>query len=83
MYQLENEYGDQWSGDPTLKKPNYVAIDYMKKLEKSARESGIDIPLFHNNPNMWTRSWSKDFSNVGGELDVYGIDHYPECWSEY
>ena len=83
LYQLENEFGEQWSGDPVLKKPNYPAIEHMELLEKSARDSGIDIPLFHNNPNMWTRSWSKDFSNVGGELDVYGIDHYPECWSKF
>jgi hypothetical protein len=30
---------------------------------------------------MWTRSWSKDYSSTGSELDIYGLDHYPECWS--
>ncbi|KAI5782401.1 glycoside hydrolase family 35 protein [Peziza echinospora] len=81
LYQLENEYGEQWLGDPALKVPNRAGIEHMQLLEKSARESGVDVPLFHNNPNMWSRSWSKDYSSVGGELDMYGIDHYPECWS--
>ncbi|KAF6839324.1 glycosyl hydrolase family 35 [Colletotrichum musicola] len=80
FWQLENEYGVQFL-DPDLKTPNRSAINYMELLEYNHREWGIDVPFTGNNPNMWTRSWSKDYSNVGGELDVYGLDHYPACWT--
>ncbi|KAH7100287.1 glycoside hydrolase superfamily [Auriculariales sp. MPI-PUGE-AT-0066] len=80
LYQLENEYGAQWL-NPTAKTPNWPAIDYMEELEANARESGIDIPLYTNAPNMGGLSWSKDYSNVGGEQDIYGVDSYPNCWS--
>jgi hypothetical protein len=26
-------------------------------------------------------SWSKDFSNATGNVDVVGLDSYPSCWS--
>ncbi|PLB49336.1 putative beta-galactosidase [Aspergillus steynii IBT 23096] len=80
MWQIENEYGVQWL-DPDLKTPNETAINYMELLQDSHREWGIDVPLTHNNPNMRTRSWSKDYSSVGGEVDMYGLDHYPACWT--
>jgi hypothetical protein len=52
-------------------------------LEKCARDAGINVPLTHNNPNMNTKSWSKDYDTVraGGDVDIYGLDHYPSCWS--
>ncbi|TKA81502.1 hypothetical protein B0A49_00554 [Cryomyces minteri] len=81
QYQIENEYGQQWIGDPTLRVPNETAIDYMVLLEENARNNGIAIPLMHNNPNMYSRSWSKDWSNERGNVDVYGVDSYPACWS--
>ncbi|RDW75679.1 hypothetical protein BP5796_06500 [Coleophoma crateriformis] len=80
IYQIENEYGQQWINSAT-KTPNETAIAYMELLEASARSNGIDVPLVHNNPNMNTKSWSKDFSNEGGNVDIYGLDHYPSCWS--
>ncbi|KAH7217574.1 putative beta-galactosidase [Fusarium oxysporum] len=49
----------------------------MWQIENEARpETGTA-----NNPNMRTRSWSKDYGNVGGEVDMYGLDHYPACWT--
>ncbi|KAH8683399.1 glycoside hydrolase superfamily [Tricladium varicosporioides] len=80
IFQIENEYGNQWKSIAT-KTPNYPAIDYMELLEANARENGIDVPLIHNNPNMNSKSWSKDFSNEGGNVDIYAADHYPSCWS--
>ncbi|KAL0937067.1 glycosyl hydrolase family 35 [Colletotrichum truncatum] len=80
MWQLENEYPNQFT-NPDLKTPNQTAINYMELLESSHREWDIDVPFTANNPNMWSRSWSKDYSNVGGEVDVYGLDHYPACWT--
>ncbi|KAK2689356.1 hypothetical protein QWA68_011373 [Fusarium oxysporum] len=80
MWQIENEYGNQWL-DPETKKPNDTAIHYMELLEGKTRDWDIDVPFTANNPNMWTRSWSKDYGNVGGEVDMYGLDHYPACWT--
>ncbi|RKK85625.1 putative beta-galactosidase B [Fusarium oxysporum] len=80
MWQIENEYGNQWL-DPETKKPKNTAIHYMELLEGKTRDWDIDVPFTANNPNMWTRSWSKDYGNVGGEVDMYGLDHYPACWT--
>ncbi|OBT57300.1 hypothetical protein VE04_01746 [Pseudogymnoascus sp. 24MN13] len=80
IYQIENEFGNQWL-DRVKKIPDLVAIDYMELMEASARRNGIDVPLIHNNPNMNTKSWSKDYSNEGGNVDIYSADHYPSCWS--
>ncbi|EJD51752.1 hypothetical protein AURDEDRAFT_143037 [Auricularia subglabra TFB-10046 SS5] len=80
LYQLENEIGSQFR-DPVNKVPNPPSINYMIALEKNARAAGIDVPLFTNAPNARGRSWSKDYSNVGGEQDIYGLDSYPNCWS--
>ncbi|KAI9739337.1 MAG: hypothetical protein M1834_007550 [Cirrosporium novae-zelandiae] len=79
-YQIENEYGKQWLS--TSKKTlNESANAYMTMLEEIARENGIDIPLTHNDPNMNSKSWSKDFSNSTGNVDIAGLDSYPSCWS--
>ncbi|KAL4860886.1 glycoside hydrolase superfamily [Aspergillus spectabilis] len=80
MWQLENEYPNQWL-DRELKVPNQTAITYMELPQEKHREWNIDIPLTHNNPNMRSKAWSKDWSNVGGEVDIYGLDHYPACWT--
>ncbi|KAG5747128.1 hypothetical protein H9Q70_010184 [Fusarium xylarioides] len=80
MWQIENEYGNQWL-DPETKKPNNTAIHYMELLEGKTRDWDINVPFTANTPNMWTRSWSKDYGNVGGEVDMYGLDHYPACWT--
>jgi hypothetical protein len=82
IYQIENEYGEQWNGSTSEKIPNYHAGQYMALLEASARANGIDIPLIHNDPNMNTKSWSKDFAlNATGNVDIAGLDSYPSCWS--
>lgn len=80
LFQVENEYGEQWL-DVATKTPDVDADTYMALLEASSRENGIDVPLTHNNPNMNAYSWSKDFSNVTGNVDVVGLDSYPSCWS--
>ncbi|KAG4436423.1 hypothetical protein IFR05_008097 [Cadophora sp. M221] len=81
IYQIENEYGNQWT-NVAARTPNSPAIAYMETLEKCARDAGIDVPLIHNNPNMNTKSWSKDYgAGFGGNVDNYGLDHYPSCWS--
>ncbi|UPL02867.1 hypothetical protein LCI18_013801 [Fusarium solani-melongenae] len=80
FWQIENEYGNQWL-DPDKKIPNATAISYMQLLEERTRDWDIDVPFTAKNPNMWTRAWSKDYGDTGGEADVYGLDHYPACWT--
>lgn len=52
LFQIENEYGEQWIGTPTKRVPNPTATAYMELLEASARDNGIDVPLTFNNPNL-------------------------------
>ncbi len=79
VYQIENEYGDQWT-NVAAKTPDNDAIAYMEDLEETARSAGLTIPFTHNNPNMNTKSWSTDYgAGVGGDVNIYGLDSYPDC----
>ncbi|KAI7968004.1 hypothetical protein EIK77_007759 [Talaromyces pinophilus] len=80
-YQIENEFGDQWTGSPSLRVEYEPAAKYMELLEANARQNGIDIPLIANEPNMRAISWGKDWSNSSANVDVVGLDSYPSCWS--
>lgn len=82
LYQLENEYGNQWT-NVAAKTPNATGIAYMESLEASVRAAGIDVPTLHNNPNLRTKAWSRDYDTVGagGDVDIYSVDNYPSCWS--
>ncbi|KAK6224828.1 glycosyl hydrolase family 35 [Colletotrichum tabaci] len=80
MFQIENELNGQWKNIPN-RVLNPPIANYMQLLQDSARENGIDVPLAHNAPNMRGFSWSKDFSNATGNVDVVGVDSYPSCWS--
>ncbi|KAI0473496.1 beta-galactosidase B [Xylariaceae sp. FL0804] len=80
LFQIENELGEQWL-DVDARTPDVPVEDYMQLLEQTARDNGIDVPLTHNAPNMNGFSWSKDFSNSTGNVDVVGLDSYPSCWS--
>lgn len=82
LYQIENEYGEQWIGDPSHRNADHNASSYMNDLEVLARESGIDVPLAFNNPNMDTYSWSSEFApGALGNTDLSGVDSYPSCWT--
>ncbi|PQE31790.1 beta-galactosidase b protein [Rutstroemia sp. NJR-2017a WRK4] len=80
-YQIENELGSQWSGSPSKKIPNLSSVQYMEALEASARAQGITIPFQANDPNLNSDSWSKDFYDGYGAVDIYGMDSYPACWT--
>ncbi|KAL4970271.1 glycoside hydrolase family 35 protein [Aspergillus stella-maris] len=80
-YQIENEYGQQWIGDPVDRDLNQTAAAYMELLQASALANGITVPLTANDPNMRTKSWGNDWSNADGNVDVVGLDSYPSCWS--
>lgn len=81
VYQIENEYGDQWVGSASKRVPNEDAISYMELLEANARANGITVPLTANDPNMNSHSWGSDWSNEGGNVDVAGVDSYPSVSS--
>ncbi|KAM5354977.1 hypothetical protein ACJ41O_001623 [Fusarium nematophilum] len=78
---FQNELGGQFKNDRdrVLNKP---IANYMQLLQDSARDVGIDVPVFHNAPNARTFSWSNDFEpDATGNVDVVGLDSYPSCWS--
>ncbi|KAI8650678.1 Beta-galactosidase [Fusarium keratoplasticum] len=81
MFQIENELGWQWDNQDKRIVHKPVA-NYMQLLQDTARDAGIDVPLFHNAPNTRTFAWSNDFEpNALGNVDVVGVDSYPSCWS--
>lgn len=47
---IENEHGYQWEDveERILHEP---VANYMQLLQDSARDAGIDVPVFHNSPN--------------------------------
>lgn len=54
----------------------------MKQLEQAYRDNGIIVPLTHNEKGMRsTISWSSDYNNVGGAVDMYALDSYPGALS--
>ncbi|KAH8645474.1 glycoside hydrolase superfamily [Xylariales sp. PMI_506] len=80
-YQIENEYNSQWTNAAT-KTPNPDPVAYMKLLEQTARDTGIEVAFTHNDLST-DQSWSTDFDTVGagGDVNVHGYDSYPTCWS--
>ncbi|KAF4979174.1 hypothetical protein FZEAL_4547 [Fusarium zealandicum] len=81
MFQIENELGYQWE-DEEKRIIHEPVANYMQLLQDSARDAGIDVPVFHNAPNQRTYAWSNDFEpNATGNVDVVGVDSYPSCWS--
>lgn len=49
----------------------------MEQLESAFRGAGIVVPLTHNEKGMRAKSWSTDYENVGGAVNIYGLDSYP------
>ena len=71
LVQVENELQETtYSATNTL-------VLYMEQLEIAFKNSGITVPLTHNEKGMRSMSWSTDYKNVGGAVDVYGLDSYP------
>ncbi|CAJ2506010.1 Uu.00g001400.m01.CDS01 [Anthostomella pinea] len=52
-------------------------VVYMEQLENATRNAGIVVPSSHNEKGMRSMSWSTDYENVGGAVNVYGLDSYP------
>ncbi|KDN69951.1 putative glycosyl hydrolase family 35 [Colletotrichum sublineola] len=76
LNQVENEY------QQTVYQADHTSVIYMEQLEKAFRDAGIVVPLTHNEKGMRSRiSWSTDYNNVGGAVDMYGLDNYPGALS--
>lgn len=46
----------------------------MEQIKAAFRDAGIVIPLSHNEKGQRSISWSTDYQNVGGAVNVYGLD---------
>ncbi|KAI4845463.1 hypothetical protein E4T45_07704, partial [Aureobasidium sp. EXF-8846] len=71
LYQIENELSE------TVHKADNTLVVYMEQLKKSVRDSGIVVPLMHNEKGQRAQSWSTDYQDVGGSVNMYGLDSYP------
>ncbi|KAF3934632.1 Beta-galactosidase [Dactylellina cionopaga] len=69
--ELENELQE------TRYSPTDTLVLYMEQLKKAWRDIGIVVPFTHNEKGMRAVSWSSDYNNVGGAVDIYGLDSYP------
>lgn len=46
-----------------------------EKLESVLKDAGITVPTTHNEKGMRLRSWSRDYQNVGGAVDIRSVNH--------
>ncbi|KAI0128537.1 family 35 glycosyl hydrolase [Xylariales sp. AK1849] len=71
LNQIENEYSE------STHLVNATEVLHMEQIEKAFRDAGVVVPFTHNEKGMRAQSWSVDYQNVGGAVDVYGLDSYP------
>jgi len=71
LYQIENELQE------TRHDPTNTLVIYMEQLENATRAAGITVPFISNEKGQRSQSWSTDYQDVGGAVDVYGLDSYP------
>ena len=69
--QIENELQE------TTHSPTDTLVLYMEQLENATRSAGIVVPFSSNEKGERSMSWSTDYENVGGAVNVYGLDSYP------
>ena len=71
MHQIENELQE------TVHRANNGLVIYMDQVKAAFRDAGIVVPSTHNEKGMRSVSWSTDYQDVGGSVNVYGLDSYP------
>lgn len=71
LNQHENELTE------TVYDPNHTLVIYMEQIKQVFEEAGIVVPSTSNEKGMRGVSWSTDYHNVGGAVNVYGLDSYP------
>jgi hypothetical protein len=45
--------------------------------QNATRDAGIVVPFSSNEKGERSQSWSTDYQDVGGAVNVYGLDSYP------
>ncbi|KAK7188532.1 hypothetical protein DPSP01_005498 [Paraphaeosphaeria sporulosa] len=71
LTQVENELQE------TKYDPNNTLVKYMIQIEDAFKEAGLIVPTSHNEKGFRSKSWSSEYNNVGGAVDIYGLDSYP------
>lgn len=71
LNQHENEYVE------TYHDPNWTGVKYMVQIDEAFQNAGVVVPSTHNEKGMRGQSWSTDYLDVGGSVDIYGLDSYP------
>ncbi|KAF7185947.1 putative beta-galactosidase C [Pseudocercospora fuligena] len=71
LYQIENELQE------ITHEANNTLVQYMEQVESASRRVGIEVPFFSNEKGMRSQSWSTDYQDVGGSVNIYGLDSYP------
>lgn len=75
LNQIENELQEtDHSATNTL-------VEYMEQIEAAFLAAGVTIPFTSNEKGERSMSWSTDFEDVGGAVNVYGLDSYPGGFS--
>ncbi|KAJ5157524.1 beta-galactosidase C [Penicillium canariense] len=52
-------------------------VKYMEQIAAAFDDAGVVVPSTHNEKGMRSQSWSTDYQDVGGAVNVYGLDSYP------
>ncbi|KAL1591330.1 hypothetical protein SLS60_012074 [Paraconiothyrium brasiliense] len=71
LTQVENELQE------TKYDPDNTLVKYMIQIEDAFKEAGLIVPTTHNEKGFRSKSWSSEYNNVGGAVDIYGLDSYP------
>ncbi|KAJ2899884.1 hypothetical protein MKZ38_002751 [Zalerion maritima] len=75
LNKVENELQDPYHD------PENTLVRYMPQIETTFRNAGAVVPLTHNEKGMRAQSWLSDYLNVGGAVDICGLDSYPGGFS--
>ena len=70
LTQVENELTQ------TRYEATNTLVVYMEQIKTAFKDAGIVVPLTHNEKGFRGKSWSSDYNNVGGAVDIYGLDSY-------
>lgn len=71
LTQIENELQE------TTHSANNTLVLHMEQIEAAFRAAGVVVPFTSNEKGMRSQSWSTDYQDVGGAVDIYGLDSYP------
>ncbi|CAG8313285.1 unnamed protein product [Penicillium nalgiovense] len=71
LNQHENELQE------TTHSADNTVVKYMEQIKAAFSDAGIIVPSSHNEKGMRSMSWSTDYQDVGGAVNIYGLDSYP------